>query len=164
MEVKKQAIKTAVVACIVDADDRVLLARRKVEPFGGQWVMPGGKIDHGEALAAALHREVREEVGIEIRLDGLFDVFEHIGVGNNDDHFVIIYYRAHPESLLLTADGIECSEARWVASEDLADYDLPPGTRHILGRIYPGLDRRLRLRDYTPEEEIPGFDRNKIEN
>ncbi|MDO9079921.1 MAG: NUDIX hydrolase, partial [Desulfuromonadales bacterium] len=66
-------IKTSVVACIIDAEERVLLTRRGVPPFHGLWIMPGGKIEHGEGILAALHREVREEVGIEILSAGLID-------------------------------------------------------------------------------------------
>ena len=138
MDFRKQYIKTAVVACIIDADDRVLLARRKVEPFSGQWVMPGGKIDHGEAIIAALHREVHEEVGIEVHVDGLIDVFEHIGVGAGDEHYVILYYRARPQRLALQPDGSECSEACWVPRAELGRFDLPPGARHILGQVFDG--------------------------
>ena len=48
MDFKKQSIKTSVVACVIDEQERVLLTRRGIEPFSGQWVMPGGKVDHGE--------------------------------------------------------------------------------------------------------------------
>ena len=44
--------------------------------MAGQWVMPGGKIDHGESILAALHREVREEVGIEVHVQELIDVLD----------------------------------------------------------------------------------------
>ena len=64
MRFDKQAIKTSVVACIIDDQQRVLLTRRCIEPFCGQWVMPGGKVDHGEPLLKALHREVQEEVNL----------------------------------------------------------------------------------------------------
>lgn len=137
MEYSKQSIKTSVVACILDADQRVLLTRRAIEPFRGQWVMPGGKIDPGESILAALHREVREEVGIEVVIEGLIDVFEHLGVGATNDHFVILYYRATPGSLELNPNHEECDAAHWVGAEALAGYDLPPGTRHILGKIFP---------------------------
>jgi len=139
MEFKKQAIKTSVVACILDAAQRVLLTRRCIEPFCGQWVMPGGKIDLGEPILEALHREVREEVGIEIRVEGLIDVFEHLQVGSGNDHFVILYYRAAPLSLELTPNGQECTEAAWVEAERLARLDLTPGTRHILAKVFPAL-------------------------
>ncbi len=140
MDFRKQHIKTSVVACIVDQQDRVLLTRRCVEPFCGQWVMPGGKIDHGESILAALHREVFEEVGIEVRIEGLIDVFEHIKVGDNDDHFVILYYRAAPLGGELRPDGAECTEAVWMEKARLPGLDLPPGARHILARLFPELD------------------------
>ncbi len=160
MEFKKQHIKTSVVACIVDDQERVLLTRRCIEPFCGDWVMPGGKIDHGEAILAALHREVKEEVGIQVQVEGLIDVYEHLGVGIQNDHFVILYYRVRPLTFDLQPNGHECTEAEWVNREQLADYSLPPGTRHILGQLFPGLERREKPRIYNPEEELPGFDRN----
>ena len=160
MEFKKQHIKTSVVACIIDDQERVLLTRRCIEPFCGQWVMPGGKIDHGEAILAALHREVEEEVGIKIQVEGLIDIFEHLGVGVQNDHFVILYYRVHPLTFDLQPNGSECTEAQWVNREQLADFNLPPGTRHILGQVFPGLERRKQPRIYSPEEELPGFDQD----
>jgi 8-oxo-dGTP diphosphatase len=101
--------------------------------------MPGGKIEHGEGILPALHREVQEEVGIAITVEGLIDVYEHVANGENHDHFVILYYRATPLSLVLHPDGIECNEAIWCAAAALPDYDLAPGTRYILGKIFPRL-------------------------
>jgi 8-oxo-dGTP diphosphatase len=139
MDFKKLTIKTAVVACIVDDRDRVLLTRRCVEPFCSQWVMPGGKIDHGEGILAALHREVREEVGLEIRVGGLIDVFEQIGVGSRNDHYVILYYRCTPESNRVVPNGQECTDAVWAPKSRLPGMNLPPGCRHILAQVFPGL-------------------------
>jgi 8-oxo-dGTP diphosphatase len=137
MDFTKQHIKTSVVACIVDAGDHVLLTRRGIEPFCGQWVMPGGKIDHGETLLAALHREVREEVGVEVHVEGLVDVYEHVDLGPRNDHYVILYYRARPVGHELQPNGVEVTEARWVPARDLARYDMTPGSRHVLARIFP---------------------------
>ena len=137
MDFTKQYIKTAVVAGIVVAGDRVLLTRRCVEPFFGQWVMPGGKIDHGEPILKALHREVHEEVGLLVHVDGLVDVYEHVGIGPENDHYVILYYRAHPLSHDLQPNGAEVTEARWVPVRDLGRYDMTPGTRHVLARLFP---------------------------
>jgi 8-oxo-dGTP diphosphatase len=145
MDFQKQSIKTSVVACIIDAQDRVLLTRRCIEPFCGQWVMPGGKIDHGETILAALHREVREEVGLEIHIDRLLDVYEHVGVGTRSDHYVILYYSAHPASAELTLNDREVTEACWVRATDLSAYDMTPGTRHVLAQVFP-----KELRDPGP--------------
>lgn len=132
-------IKTSVVACIIDQDERVLLTRRGIPPFHGMWIMPGGKIEHGEAILSALAREVQEEVGIGIRVEELIDVYEHVASADNPDHFVILYYRATPLSLTLDPDGIECDEAIWCAAAALPTYDLAPGARYILGKIFPQL-------------------------
>jgi 8-oxo-dGTP diphosphatase len=137
MDFKKQSIKTSVVACIIDEQNRVLLTRRCIEPFCGQWVMPGGKIDHGEAILAALHREVLEEVGLRIHIDRLLDVYEHISVGAARDHYVILYYKAHPQTTVLDLNAAEVTEACWVPAAELADYDMTPGTRHVLAAVFP---------------------------
>lgn len=156
MDFKKKAIKTSVVACIIDQQDRVLLTRRCIEPFCSQWVMPGGKIDHGEAILAALHREVREEIGIEIHVEGLIDVYEHVNIGDRQDHFVILYYRVKPLSFMLTPNGSECTDARWFSREELGKLSLPPGACHILNQVFPGLNLICPLEPSAPEQELPG--------
>jgi 8-oxo-dGTP diphosphatase len=136
---KKEHIVTSVVAVIIDDDDRVLLTRRNIPPFHGQWVMPGGKIDLGEPILRALHREVREEVGLEVEVAGLVDVFEHLSPDEASNHFIILYYRCRPLSCNLRQNPDEVSEALWVPREELADYQMPVGTRFILGKIFPEL-------------------------
>jgi 8-oxo-dGTP diphosphatase len=139
---RKEHIVTSVVAVIVDDDERVLLTRRTIPPFQGQWVMPGGKIDLGEPILRALHREVMEEVGLRVEVEGLVDVFEHLTPGESLDHFVILYYRCRPLSCDVNHNPGEVSEARWVSREELADYEMPDGTRFILGKIFPQRRRR----------------------
>jgi len=56
----------AAVFAIIELDDRVLLVRRAREPAAGTLDLPGGFIDRGEGAEAALAREMREELGIEI--------------------------------------------------------------------------------------------------
>lgn len=150
MDFTKQSIKTSVVACIIDDQKRVLLTRRCIEPFCGQWVMPGGKVDHGEPLLQALHREVREEVGIDVHVDGLLDVYEHVALGARNDHYVILYYRAHPLTVQLTPNNQEVTEAAWVHSSNLDAYEMTPGTRHILAQVFPG----SLLDPGEPEDEL----------
>ena len=118
---KKQHIVTSVVAVIVDDEDRVLLTRRNVAPFKDMWVMPGGKIDLGEPIFQALHREVKEEVGLEVEIGDLIDVFEHLTPGDDNYHFIILYYRCRPLSCDITHNQHEVAEARWVPYGDLAD-------------------------------------------
>src|SRR3990167_4592256 len=57
-----------VAACaLVDADGRVLLARRpEGKPMAGLWEFPGGKVEPGEVPEACLIRELKEELGIDV--------------------------------------------------------------------------------------------------
>jgi 8-oxo-dGTP diphosphatase len=134
---RKQHVVTSVVAVIVDEADRVLLTRRAIPPFLGMWVMPGGKIDLGEPILRALHREVREEVGLEVAVDGLVDVFEHLTP--DTDHFVILYYRCRPLTHALMPNPAEVAEARWVPRAGLASLSMTEGSRFILGKLFPEL-------------------------
>jgi 8-oxo-dGTP diphosphatase len=133
---KASHIVTSVVAVIIDADDRVLLTKRNVPPFQGEWVMPGGKIDLGEPIVAALKREVWEEVGLEVEVGELIDVFEHVTPGEDNYHFIIIYYRCTPLYCDVKHNRDEVAEARWVTCEELAGYKIPAGARFILGKTF----------------------------
>ncbi len=138
---RKQHVVTSVVAVVLDDREHVVLTRRSVPPFAGLWVMPGGKIDLGEPIVRALHREVLEEIGIEVAVGGLVDVFEHLTPGPQNDHFVILYYRCRAMGHKLAPNPAEVAEARWVARHDLDGYAMAEGTRFILGRIFPELAR-----------------------
>jgi 8-oxo-dGTP diphosphatase len=71
--------KLAVGAIIRDAQNRIVLVRRAIEPGYGKWVFPGGYVDRGEELQAAAVREAREETGLDVRLDGLVDIYSYAG-------------------------------------------------------------------------------------
>jgi len=55
----------------------LVLCRRAIEPGYGKWVFPGGYVDRGEPLTAAAIREAREECGLDIRLDGLVNIYSY---------------------------------------------------------------------------------------
>jgi 8-oxo-dGTP diphosphatase len=134
---KKEHIVTSVVAVIVDDEGRVLLTKRSIPPFLDMWVMPGGKIDLGEPILDALKREVHEEVGLEVEILGLVDVFEHITPGEENCHFVILYYRCRPLYCDVVHNEHEVAEVAWVPSQELANYSMPDGARFILNKIFP---------------------------
>jgi 8-oxo-dGTP diphosphatase len=136
---KKEHTVTSVVAVIVDESERVLLTRRNVKPFHDLWVMPGGKIDLGEPILGALKREVAEEVGLEVEVQGLIDVFEHLTPGDDNSHFIILYYRCRPVSTTVRHNHHEISAVEWVPRGDLPKYEIPDGTRFILGKVFPEL-------------------------
>jgi 8-oxo-dGTP diphosphatase len=71
--------KLAVGAIITDADGRIVLVRRAIEPGYGKWVFPGGFVDRGEEVKLAAIREAREEVGLDIRIDRLVNIYSYPG-------------------------------------------------------------------------------------
>src|SRR5512136_2866951 len=117
-EFKADHIVTSVVAVIVDSEDQVLLTKRNVPPFKGEWVMPGGKIDLGEPIVKALQREVMEEVGMRVEVEDLIDVFEHVTPGDDNYHFIILYYLCRPLSREIAHNHEEVDEARWVRRDE----------------------------------------------
>ena len=73
-------IGVGVGALIVDEAGRLFLAQRgpQAKNERGMWEFPGGSVEFGETLRAALQREIREEFGVEIKVGALLDVVDHI--------------------------------------------------------------------------------------
>src|SRR5216684_715661 len=85
----------AVGAVILDGD-RVLLVKRGQEPLKGEWSLPGGAVEIGETLQAALTREVREETCLDIEVGPVVEVLDSIrqdADGRPEYHYIIIVYR-----------------------------------------------------------------------
>ena len=71
--------KVAAGVVVADAAGRILLVRRNHEPQYGRWSFPSGFVDAGEIVEEAAAREVREEAGVEVRLDALLGVYSDAG-------------------------------------------------------------------------------------
>ena len=73
-------------------DGRLLLVKRRRAPEAGHWSLPGGKVEFGESVAAAVKREIREEVGLDIALLRDLGLVEMIGI--DGQHWVSPIYLA----------------------------------------------------------------------
>ncbi len=120
----------AVGAIVFDDAGRVLLVRRGRPPSAGLWSVPGGKVEGGETLAAAIVREVLEETGLEIAPERLAEVVERIDAGH---HFVILDYLARVTGGALAA-GSDVTEARWFTDDELAALPTTDGLLPVLAR------------------------------
>jgi len=67
------------VAVIVPRGDGIVLGRRAIDPGRGAWSFPSGYVDRGEVLEEAAVREVREEIGLDVAIEGLVGVYSSAG-------------------------------------------------------------------------------------
>ncbi|HEX9178216.1 NUDIX domain-containing protein [Mycobacterium sp.] len=113
-----------VVAGALIAGDRLLVAQRARPPeLAGRWELPGGKVAPGETEAAALARELAEELGIEVsvgpRLAG--------DVALSDTTTLRAYLVT--QTCATTASAHDHRAVRWVAVAELAELDWVPADR-----------------------------------
>jgi 8-oxo-dGTP diphosphatase len=109
---------------LIDEDGRILLSQRPPgKAMAGLWEFPGGKIEPGETPEAALIREAREELGIDIRAACLAPL-TFASHAYEDCHLLMPLYvcrRWEGE-----VEPIEGQTLAWVRANKLRDYPMPP--------------------------------------
>jgi 8-oxo-dGTP diphosphatase len=119
-------------AALTDPEGRVLMARRPAgKQHAGLWEFPGGKVEAGETPKAALMRELREELGVEIEPEALAPVTFSESPG--DSHLVLLLYRCW--SWRGEARALDAAEIRWVQVGDLAALAMPPADQPLAERL-----------------------------
>lgn len=112
----------------------ILLIQRGTEPQKGRWSIPGGKVEVGESLEAAVVREVGEETGLSVTCGRFVGWVERI---SDSHHFVILDFLVHvdgvpsepvPEPVAST----DAQGAAFVPFDELEDYDLADGVLEFL--------------------------------
>src|SRR5512140_3693988 len=101
-------------AVIVDDGGRVLLVQRGQPPLLGEWSLPGGAVEVGETLAAAIQREVFEETGLVVAVGPIVEVLDrmHADVdGRVEYHYVLVDYLCSVAGGQLRADS-DAADAR----------------------------------------------------
>ena len=113
-----------VCAVIKDADQRVLLAQRPAHKhLGLKWEFAGGKVEQGEPPAAALVREIREELACDIVIDRALSPFTH-DYGSVAVEMIPFVCHLAPHSN--TPQPHEHIALKWVTLDEIDHIDLAP--------------------------------------
>ena len=131
----KQLPHYDVVAAIIRRAGRLLVTKRKASSMlGGMWEFPGGKVEPGESTEDCLHREIAEELAIEVQIERPFVRVEHAY-----SHFRITLHtflcrhrRGRPRAL--GSDGL-----RWVLPDELRELAFPKADRVVIEALESGL-------------------------
>jgi 8-oxo-dGTP diphosphatase len=111
-----------VVAALIRHDGRVLMSRRRADqPMPLLWEFPGGKIEPGESPESALAREVREELGCELRVGHIHEVVFHAYA---DFDLYMLVYACHLSSG--TPAPLQVAEVAWIEAARLPELALLP--------------------------------------
>lgn len=117
---------------VIKKNNAIFICKRANEQHqGGLWEFPGGKVEAGESVFAALKRELSEEVGITIHSSSQLMVIEH-DYGDKcvklDIHVV--------SNFSGEAHGAEGQPSEWVALNELSSYEFPAANAEIIEKIH----------------------------
>ena len=124
------------VGAVVFVDQQVLLVKRAHPPRAGSWSLPGGAVELGETVQAALVREMLEETGLQVHVGAVVDVVDRIQVeedGRVAYHFVVIDYLCAVRGGTLRA-GSDVADVALVAPSALAPYTLTDAALSVIAR------------------------------
>ena len=120
-----------VTAAIIQREGKYLLARHPQKGLlGGLWEFPGGKVEAGESLESALRREIREELGVAIRVGEPFGVYRHAYTHFRFTLHAFVCYLNGDEPRALEAGGLS-----WVSPSELSAYPMGKVDRQIARRL-----------------------------
>lgn len=119
------------VSAAIFRDGKILLVRRARSPTNGFYSLPGGRVEFGETLHAALHREVLEETALEIEIVGLAGCREVLPGTSGGGHYLIMSFAARwirGEPRL----NDELDDFKWLPPEALGDLRLTEGLEEVI--------------------------------
>jgi 8-oxo-dGTP diphosphatase len=114
----------AAVGIVCIRNGAVLLIRRGNAPMRGRWAIPGGRIEPGETPAQAAVREVREETGVTIALEGVIENFAIAPYLITE--FAARWLAGEPRA------GDDALEARFTPLDQLHALDLTPDLQRVI--------------------------------
>jgi 8-oxo-dGTP diphosphatase len=122
-----------VAVALVDADGRVLIAQRpEGKAMAGLWEFPGGKLGANETPEAALIRELREELGVEVKAACLAPL-TFASHTYDDFHLLMpLYVCRRWEGFVQPLEG---QALKWAPAKDLRAYPMPPADAPLIPHL-----------------------------
>jgi ADP-ribose pyrophosphatase YjhB (NUDIX family) len=127
----------------IHKDGKILMIKRKFEPNKGRWSLPGGLLEIGEAPEEGAKREVREELGLEVDVEGLLHVANEVikdDQGRIKYHFVLIDYLMRPLGDRITLNE-ESEEFAWFEPSSVENLNTTENTKMMVRKYAEGLGR-----------------------
>lgn len=124
------------IGAVIVKDRRAVIVRRAHAPGKGDWTLPGGRVEFGESLVDAVHREMREETGLDVVVGPVIEIFDHVDRADDGQatfHLVIVDYVCVPRAGTLQA-GDDAEAAVWVGVDELAGYRVRPHAADVIRR------------------------------
>jgi 8-oxo-dGTP diphosphatase len=119
------------VSAAIFRDGKILLVRRARSPAKGFYSLPGGRVEFGETLHAALQREVDEETGLKIEIADLAGWREVVPGTSGGGHYLIMSFAARWTSGEPVLND-ELDDFKWLAPDTLGDLTITPGLQDII--------------------------------
>lgn len=120
-----------VAAGLVFRSGKLLITQRYPDAhLGGLWEFPGGKLHADETFEACLHRELMEELGIEVAVGELIESIEH---AYPEKKVLLKFFRC--EWIRGEPQPLGCPAFRWITREELDKYQFPPADARLLQRL-----------------------------
>ena len=112
-------------------DGKILLVRRSRSPGKGFYSFPGGRVEFGESLQSALHREVDEETGLRIEILGLAGWREVLPGNTGGGHYLIMSFAARWTAREPVLND-EHDDFKWLAPDALGDLKVTAGLMEVI--------------------------------
>ncbi len=131
---------------LIHKGHKILLVKRRNEPNKGRWALPGGLVELGESVEDAVRREVKEEVGLDVRLEGLLDVLDDIHYdreGRTRYHYILVDYLAAPHGGRLKLNS-ESAESRWFDPAEVPGINASDNTKDVVKRYLESSARKSK--------------------
>jgi mutator protein MutT len=149
-EARSQDCVVEVSAGLIFRAGKMLITQRQAgSHLGGLWEFPGGKREAGESFAQCLIRELREELGVEIRVGELYEEVTH-AYPEKTVHLQFLFC----ELMAREPQPLGCAALKWVERSELTKHRFPAADARLIGRLVA--DRGLwQLR----RQSVPRWDR-----